>query len=375
MAYGPFLQKEIEVSAYTVCSPAPIHRLVQRLDRLSVLMCWMLAVAGGIYSIGVAAVGWLSRPDATQQQLETAVAWGPLLGLQISQNWLRLADMAPEREDAFVEQALEADPRNLTALLRLALRREFAGDRNAARDLVTRATTAHRTYPAFMAALTQAARWKEPARIETLAATALEYCPRDADGVWAQLPNLAVARRVLARRPSFQEDYLRYLIATDRADDARDLAASLPRNERFDHRRTELVELLWRKGLREEAGELFSSLSPEFDSEGTFNTRLRSRPTSIGFDWRISNDPAVQLDWRPGDLRIHLQPVTKDIEILSTWIRASKEDPRLVVPLWTGDTTGMNWRIESAGGPWRRVSLVAPAGAERRIALAEVRYE
>jgi tetratricopeptide (TPR) repeat protein len=188
------------------------------LERLPVLLCWLLGLMGAVYSSSAAWVSWLGSHKSSIESLERALPLAEKLGLPTAGYSLALADLETEEEERHLRRALQADERSLPALSRMAILEEFRGNREGARKLVDQAIRYHRSYKSYMAGLTQAARWGETSRVEELAKGALRYCPRDADGVFAQLKGVAMAERVLG--PDRREDYLRFLIGQKRFDEA-----------------------------------------------------------------------------------------------------------------------------------------------------------
>ncbi len=289
---------------------------------------------------------------------------------------LALADLDPARETHHLNTALAEDPRNLTALLRLSLIAEFAGDHTKAASLLDQATIYHHSYRSYMAALTQAARSKCRDRVSRFASLALQYCPRDADGVYAQLLDPDQALEILATASeSRQNDFLRFLLGQRRLSDAQNYQAKLNASASVDRYRLELCDLLFWNGQKADAATLFTSLHPEFAKTGTFNTQLRSRPTSLAFDWRITQHKSAKIDWRPGELDIKLENRAAPLELLSIFVEAGRRSPSRVTPLWRGDTAGLSWQIAAAGPNWNRVSLNSAAGPQHRFQLLEVHFE
>jgi hypothetical protein len=345
-------------------------------ERLPLLLCWLLCFSGAIISSSAAWVGWLGAQSPSIETIHRVLPVASALGIRESQYWISLAELEPEKEEQHLRRVIQSDPRCLPALLRLSLLAEFRSDRREARRLQDEALAHHRSYRTYMAALAQAARWKEPARTQWLGKQALRYCPRDRDGVFAQLGSLEIAESVLGSEAlELREDYLRYLIGQMRVDDALDYQTRLPRLASIDQRRLELCELLFWRERREQASKLFTQMHPEFGSDGTYNGRLRSKPSSLAFDWRITNDAKAQWNWRPGEIEIKLAEHDEPLELMS--IYANVGDTRLgrVAPNWIGETTGLYWKLDAQGTGWKRVALVAPPGGPRNFRIHEVRLE
>ncbi len=342
------------------------------LDRLPVLLCWLLSLFGAAISAGAGWVDWLGTRTPSEQNLPLAEA----LGLPTARYWVALADLRSKREEECLRRAVQADDRYLPALLRLALIEEFRGDRHLARAWVDRAVGTHRSYQAYMAALTQAARWKDEARIVSLARQALAYCPRDADGIYSQLGALPLANKALAGAdPGRRGDYLRYLLGQDRTLEALQYQSGLPPSQLVNRYRLELCERLFWKGRQTEASDLFGTLHPEFKSEGRYNLRLLTEPSSLGFDWRLRTDGKIQSTWRPGELELNLRSQGAPVEILSILVEDRGHSVSKVMALWSGQTEDLNWRVEEISPRWKRVALVASPGKDRRFQLKEVRFE
>ena len=289
--------------------------------------------------------------------------------------WLQLADLDPEQEQQHLQRALAADPRSLKALLRLALLDEFAGQRQQARRRIDEAIAYHHSYESYMAALTQAARWKELDRLEQMASLALRFSPRDADGVYAQMKGLSDVDRVLAAEGlGRRSDYLRFLVGQKRLGEALTYQNRLPQSPTLEKLRLELCEALFWQGDREQASQLFATLHAEFGQRGYFNERFRSRPSSLGFDWRLSEDRRLQLQWRPGEMEIKVAELKQSLEVLSILVEPRGRLLR-VAPLWSGETQDLRWEISDLDSRYKRVVLVAPAGAARNFKLLEARFE
>lgn len=287
-----------------------------------------------------------------------------------------MAEIHPEQEETALREALACDGRDLKVLLRLALAVEFRGDRAEAGRLVEQAMAYHRSYESYMAGLAQAARWKDDAGVERIARLALQYCPRDADGVYSHLGDIELAERVLSGSgPARRADFLRFLLGQKRLADALAFQSKLPVDESVDRLRLELCEMLFWQGQREEAGRLFAVMHPEFAEAGVYNTQLRSKPSSLGFDWRLSEQAQTRLQWRPGELEVKVGSHGQPLELISILVEKRKREIERVVPLWGGETGGLYWKVDEAGPKWKRVALVAPPGGDRRFQLKEVRFE
>ncbi len=288
-----------------------------------------------------------------------------------------LADLDPDQEEVHLRAAIRDNPRELKALLRLALIVEFRGDRHQALKLMDQATGYHRSFKSYMAALTQAARWGDATGVERFARLALEYCPRDADGIYAQLTGLGLANRVLSQvDPKWSADYLRFLIGQARLTDALQLQANLGKSPQIDRYRLELCDRLFWNGQKREASELFASQHPDFAAEGFFNLKLRTQPSSLGFDWRLSQHEKTRLNWRPGEVEVKVQGQAQALELMSILVEVRKRRLERVIPSWAGETDGLYWQFSAAGPEWQRVALVAPAGnRERSFRLMEVHFE
>lgn len=345
--------------------------------RLPVFLCWLLCAAGVTVSSSAAWVLWLGTHSPTKERLLKILPLAEALGLPASTYWVQLADLMPDQEETFLRSAIRSNPRELKAILRLALIVEFKGDRNEAKDLMDQATTYHHSFKSYMAALTQAARWQDSARVEQFASLALVYCPRDADGIFSQLSSLAVAERVLAGAgEKWRADYLRFLVSQSRLKEAMAMQQKLGRSPLLDKYRLELSDRLFWAGQREEAAELFSILHPGFASDGVFNAELRSRPSSLGFDWRLSQHEKTRLNWRPGEVEVQVGKHFQALELMSILVEARNRPVQRVVPSWGGETDGLYWQMNEFGPKWRRVVLIAPPGdRDRRFRLMAVKFE
>lgn len=345
--------------------------------RLPVFLCWLLCAVGVSASSSAAWVLWLGTHSPTKEQLLSILPVAQALGLPASEYWIRLADLDPDQEEAYLRSAIRSNPGELKALLRLALIVEFQGDRPQAQQLIDQATSYHRSYKSYMSALTQAARWGDLARLERFSALALQYCPRDADGIYSQWTDPALADRVLSRADKkWQADYLRFLIGQSRLKEALAFQAKLGASPQLDRYRLELCELLFWNGHKQEAGELFAVLHPEFGAEGVFNSQLRSRPSSLGFDWRLSQHEKTKLNWRPGELEVKVSGHSQALELISILVEARKKPIERVTPSWGGETDGLYWQLADAGPKWQRITLLAPAGdRDRSFRLREVHFE
>lgn len=289
---------------------------------------------------------------------------------------LALADLDPARETHHLSAALNADPRNLTALVRLSLNAEFAGDPKKAEALLDLATLYHHSYKSYMAALTQASRSKSRPRSTHFATLALRYCPRDANGVYTQFLDLEQASQVLkSSGEPHQIDFLRFLLGQHRLLDAQNYQASLTSSASLDRYRLELCDLLFLDEQHDAAAKLFAKLHPEFTQTGTFNTQLRSRPTSLAFDWRLTQHKSAHLNWRPGELAVYLETIPAPLELLSIFVDARRHPHPRITPLWKGESQNLSWQVSASSPNWNRVSLLAFPGPERRFQLLEVQIE
>ncbi len=318
---------------------------VQRLQRLPVLSFWLLCLVGAVASSGEAWVHWLGTHSATQ-------------------NSLKLADFDPDHELAHLTKALSEDPRNLSALLRLALHAEFAGDLPRAERLLAEARRYHHSFKSYMASLSFAARHQQRDQIQSYARLALQYCPGDADGVYVLLGPLAQAQPVITA--DRREDYLRHLVGQNRIDEALLNQESLPASEAIDRQRLELAEKLILKADFDRAAKLMQPT----DALG-----FETQPTSLGFDWRLSQNPLAAIHWRQGGLEVVIGETSSSLEVASIYVAASRSPRRRAMADWTGETGGLRWTIEEAAPGWLRVALTAPAGAARRFTLAKLRLE
>ncbi len=345
--------------------------------RLPVFLCWLLCAVGVTVSSSAAWVLWIGTHSPTKEQLLKILPWAESLGLSTSAYWLYLADLDPEQEEVCLRAAVRSNPRDLKALLRLALMVEFSGDRPRAQQLIDQATGYHHSYKSYMAALTQAVRWRDLTRIERFASLALEYCPKDADGIYSQLTDSGLADKILSRADEkWRADYLRFLIGQSRLKEALAFHRKLGKSPQLDRYRLELSDRLFWNGQEQEAAELFAVLHPSFAVEGVFNSQLRSRPSSLGFDWRLSQHKKTQLNWRPGELEVKVSGHSQALELLSILVQSRKRPAEKVVPSWSGETDGLYWQLAEAGTRWKRVALMAPPGdRDRRFRLIEVHFE
>ncbi len=350
--------------------------LVTRLISLPVLLCWLLCLIGAAASSSAAWVIWLGGHSPTNDQLLKIIPVARAFGLSTASFWLQLADLDPEREESHLRAALQSNPRELRALLRLSLLVEFSGRHTEARRLLDQATAYHRSYKSYMAALAQSARWQDTARTQRFARLALQYCPKDADGIFAQLGHSGLADQVLAGSPEkWKIDYLRFLIGQKRLTEALTHQAKLTASPLVNRYRLELCDQLFWIGYKKEAAEIFAALYPEFAAEGVFNTQLRWRPTSLGFDWRLTGHGKAKLSWRPGELEIKVAGHQEPLELVSILIEARNRSMERVIPSWDGETEGLYWQVAEAGQHWKRVALIAPPGQrERQFHLTEVRF-
>lgn len=312
---------------------------VPRLLRLPVLLCWLLCLYGAAASSGDAWVRWLGAPNS-----------------------LKLADVDPEHETTHLTKALAADPRNLSALLRLSLTAEFSGDLARAETLLADARRYHHSFKSYMASLGYAARRKQPERVEEYAELALRYCPGDADGVYALLGPVDYASSVIPQ--ARQADYLRHLIGQGRLKEALLYQRSVAASEAVERQRLALGERLILDGEFEAAAEL---LKPDFD------WRFEREPRSLGFDWRLSQDPVAAIHWRTGELDVAMGKARAAIEVASVFVAGGGK--RRVAASWTGETRGLSWSVTEPRPGWLRLGLVAPAGPPRRFTLREARLE
>jgi hypothetical protein len=294
------------------------------------------------------------------------------VGVRTAVGWYRLVNLAPEQEERWLRETLKRDERHLGALLREALRREFAGEVEEAQRFSRKAVEFHRSFKSYMAALSQAVRLGDGARVPELAAGALRYCPRDADAVY-ELVEYAVMREVVAKfGPARQRDYLRYLVGRQEWERALEHEGSVARDEAGDRLRLELSERLFWSGRRTEAAAIYGILAPEFRETGAYNLNFAGEPSGLGFDWRMRQGRGVRTAWRPGELELVVDALAEPVDLLSLVVHRRAVRRGQVEPLWSGDTPGMRWRVETLDEEWRRVVLVAGAGEARRVKVAGV---
>ena len=349
---------------------------VLRLSGLPVLLAWLLCSVGVVASSSAAWALWLGQQSNSKLALQKSLAVAPWLGLPTAHLWIQLADLEPELEESHLRAALNQDQRNLQALLRLSLIEEFGGNRELAQKRTDRAILYHHNYKSYMAGLSQAARWKDSPRVEALARLALRYCPRDADGVYAQIESLDQAERILAGENQFRKaDYFRFLIGQNRLAEALAFQQQLPLKAELQKLRLELCEALFWNHQRTAAARLFARMNPGFDLEGIFNARFRSHPSSLAFDWRLSQNKKTRLSWRPGEMEVSVEETADPVELLSIFLKADKTQRGNVSANWVGETEGLNWQLTEAGGGWRRLVLVAPPGLNRHFKLMELKLE
>ena len=318
---------------------------VQRLQRLPVLFFWLLCLLGAVASSGAAWVHWLGTQSPTESSL-------------------KLADLDPDHELAHLTEALLEDPRNLSALLRLALHAEFSGDLPRAELLLAEARQYHRSFKSYMASLSFAVRHRQREQIQSYARLALQYCPGDADAVYMLLGPLTQAQVAI---PTLRrEDYLRHLVGQNRIEEALIYQESLPATEAVGRHRLALAEKLILKAAFDRAAKL---IHPP-DALG-----FETQPTSVGFDWRLSQNPLAAIHWRQGELEVAIGETSAPVEIASIYVAAGRSPRRRARADWTGETGGLSWSIEEASPGWLRVALTAPAGAARQFSLAKLRLE
>ncbi len=343
-----------------------------RLDRLAILLCWLLALSGAAYSSGAAWVSWIEAHYSNPSQLHQILPLAERLGMPVANLRFTLSELDPDQEQEHLRAALAADPRHLRAALKLALIEEFAGHRESARQRIEQAVAYHRNYEAFSAALAQAGRWKQADRLAALTPTAIALCPRDLDGIWTQLADPALAERILSGPlERHRADYFRFLIGQQRVAEAEAFEPGVASGEPADRYRLQLVEQLFWKGRREQAARIFARLHPEFSSQGIYNEKLQSQPTSMGFDWRMGRHEKTRLTWRPGEIEVVTEDLAQPVELLS--IIAEKRGT--VVPLWVGETEGLRLTAEPLDQRYQRVAIIAPAGSARRFQLKEVQFQ
>lgn len=365
-------------SIFQPCSRShytPILLLVKGPQRLPFLLCLLLALSGAGLSASVACLAWIGAHSQDRLLLERLLPWAVPARLPAASYYLRLADLFPEHQNRYLSLALAADSRCLPARLGLALDAEFRGDRSLARQHIDAALADHKTYRTFMAALTQAARWGEPDRVSRLAREALRYCPRDAEGVFSQI-SYKQAREILATTsPSRQQEYFRFLIGNRRWAEALDYSSQWEDLRGLEQPLLELSEQLFWQGNREQSAQLFTRLFPEFGPEGAFNLAFERQPRSLAFDWRLTESQSARLLWRPGQLDISLAPLDKPLDLLSLLLDSRTSPRRLVLPVWTGQVSGLHWHLTTLSPGWQRAVLTASPGPARNFSLSGVRFK
>jgi hypothetical protein len=282
---------------------------------------------------------------------------------------MSLADLGPEKEEHYLRLAAMTENPPVDALVRLSIREEFAGNRQAALEHMDRALGIAKTYRVFLAAATQAARMGEEARLLHWARVALEYCPRDADDIFGLLAKAPRGAEVLATaRAAQREDYLRFLLGKEDYLAALEFQAELPKRGRVAQLRLELAERFVVRRQWEEAARLH-----EAPGGGTLeNARFEKRPSSLAFDWRLAQGNGVETEWFPGKLRVKLGALDKAREVMSQYVRHAGEGLPRVEARWMGDLAGVRWHSERLHEEWVRVALVAEAGGARMFELEEV---
>lgn len=339
------------------------------LNRLPALLWTLLGCVGAVWSAAAAGVEWLGQTQTDVNALVRSLAWGDRIGVRTAAHWYRLVNLDAEQEERWLRETLARDERHLKAMLREALRREFAGELDEARRYSQKAVAYHRSFQSYMAALSQAVRLEDGARVPELAAGALRYCPRDADAVY-ELVEHSVLREVVAQYGR-QRDYLRFLVARQELARALEYEACVPEDAATRQLRLELTERLWLGGQRSEAAAFFGRLAPEFAQTGAYNLNLATEPSGLGFDWR-RREAGARATWRPGELEVVVEEQAAEVDLLSLVVERRAVPRGQAEALWTGDTQGMRWRVEELGGEWRRVVLVAGPGGRRRVRVAGV---
>lgn len=325
-----------------------------RLHRLPALTCWLLCLLGATASSGAAWVRWLGLHSPTL-------------------NPLKLADLDPDREVAHLTDALAQDPRNLSALLRLTLHAEFQGNLTRSALLLAEATRFHHSYKSYMAALGFASRRNQPESVQRLAALAFQFCPGDADGIYMLLGPVSPAQTMIP--PARQADYFRFLLGQNRLDEALQLQTALPPGDEFDRHRLALSERFMLNREFDTAASLFTRFHPDFQTTGQFNLHFETQPLSLAFDWRLTQNPAASLHWRPAELEVDIGVTTAPLEVVSIFLAARSTPKRRAFPMWSGQTRGLVWELFDAAPGWHRLALTAPAGPMRRFKLTGMRLE
>jgi hypothetical protein len=346
---------------------------VRRLEDLTRALLRLLCLAAAGYSSLAAWAVWCASETTNIGRLQSALDWSQRLDLPTASIWISLADLLPDREEEYLQNALLADPRHPRALARLAVLAEFANNPARAQRLLDQLTTHHRAYRSFTAAAAQAARAGNIERRDRFAALALRYCPRDADEIFALYSEWSDFAGILNGSPEPRRtDYLRYLIGAQRYHDALYFQVHLPKSEANDAHRLELSERFLLAKDFANAAALFERVHEDWTPETIFNRSFRTQPKGIGFDWRISQSPALRTDWHPGTLLFDLGTAAQDLELMSIFVPgAGTPDPP--IPSWHGDLHGLSWRVEALPEGARRLSLWARSGPPRRITLREVR--
>jgi hypothetical protein len=347
----------------------------------------MLALLAACESALVAWVVWCGAQSTQIQFLEQAVTWSERLHLPAhvarTRAFLALADLQPDRQPTLLASAFRNDPRNAKLLERLAVEAEFSGDPPQAERLLDQLTQAHRAYRSFVLAAGQAARAQNLRRRDRFAALALTYCPRQSDEIfmlysdWQQLAPILQAHS-LERRI----DYLRFLIGANRLREGLYFQVSLPSHPTADQLRLTLSERFLLARDFTNAAALFERVHESWRGDTLFNANFAIQPSGIGFDWRLSQDPAVRADWRPGVLELQLTNLATPLELLSMYHRSRPPDPAIPnptiprpSPIWHGDVRGLEWRVEPVADGAHRISLWATAGPPRQFTLRELRLQ
>jgi len=331
---------------------------------------------GAVVSAGVGSVKWLGIKQPSEDNLNRILPWAERFSMPRSQYLLRLAEIKLSREAELLLLAIEEEPGNRQALLKLALLEEFRGDRIAAQRWIDQAMELNHSYKSYLAGLAQASRWKDLERMERIATLAFEYCPREADGVYAELCEIEQATKILMKQSlARQTDFLRFLLGQNQIAEAFEFQALLPRTESTDRYRLELCEMMFWSGRKNLAAKLFGFMHPEFAALGVFNANLRSKPSSMAFDWRLRQDSSVRSHWRPGELEVNVASHENPLELVSIFIRPGARRLYRALPVWNGEIAGLYWEASDAESDLQRFVLMAPPGAERRFVLIEVRFE
>lgn len=307
----------------------------------------------------------------------------------------RAAQLVPYRDEYQAgagnwRRAVEANPYYSKGWIQLALEAETSGDMAEAERLLLKAADVDRLFEPRWALANFYARRSNRPQFWKWARLAAERSYGDRTGLfrlsYRVSPNpLEIASKIFPDDPGLKREFVIFLLAENKLEDAAAIAQSLPAPSPDEPFRLDLTDRLIHSGRGEQARALWPA-SPSLLT----NPGLETAPLSKAFDWRLHWRAGVNTAWSPGQLRIELsgkQPESVDLVSQYVWI----EEPgayRFSCRYRTeglGPQSGVHWtalgaepigpRKHLSSSDWSAAAIEFRVPKPRQIVRLELRYE